>query len=262
MTNRPNRNTSKLSVTTTKEIFQHGPNEIAFNLVRSKRRKTSELIIENENEITLRVPYDKPIEEIMGIIQKKIQWILKKQDEHTRTRAEIKEHSYLPSSTLPYLGQNYILEFNVVRDKKGIDVVDFQDKKFLFTIYDPNNGNKIKTKDKVKTLYEDWLKKQAEIIFKNKVETFSKIVKVNPKKIVLKKLKNRWGSITKKGTINLNINLIKTPEDVIDYIIIHELCHFKIKGHSFKFWIFLKQFVPDYKEKINWLSLHGSNILV
>ena len=98
------------SIVTTKEIFEHGNNNILYNLVRSKRQKTSELIIENENEITLRVPFDKPLEEIKEIIQKKIQWILKKQDEYRKTTPEIKELSYLPSSTLPYLGNNYTIE--------------------------------------------------------------------------------------------------------------------------------------------------------
>src|SRR5215208_6691050 len=98
------------STVTTKEIFEHGNDTISFNLIRSKRQKTSELIIENENEITLRVPLDKPLEEIKEIIQKKIQWILKKQDEYRKSKPEINEHSYLPSSTLPYFGNNYIIE--------------------------------------------------------------------------------------------------------------------------------------------------------
>lgn len=77
---------SSKSIVITREIFEHGPDKkIPINLVRSKRRKTSELIIENENEITVRVPFDKPMEEIKGIIQKKVQWIFKKQDEYKRT---------------------------------------------------------------------------------------------------------------------------------------------------------------------------------
>jgi predicted metal-dependent hydrolase len=60
--------------------------------------------------------------------------------------------------------------------------------------------------------------------------------------------------VTKNNTINLDVNLMKTPEDIIDYIIIHELCHFKIQGHSYLFWNYLKQFVPNYIQKIEWLK--------
>ena len=67
--------------------------------------------------------------------------------------------------------------------------------------------------------------------------------------------------MTKNKTINLNVNLMKAPEDIIDYIIIHELCHFKIEGHSYLFWDYLTQFVPEYKQKIEWLRINTNNIL-
>ena len=70
------------------------------------------------------------------------------------------------------------------------------------------------------------------------------------------------GSIGKKGdTINLNINLVKAPEDVVNYIVLHELCHLKIKGHSYHFWDLLHKFMPDYSEKIDWLDKNGSNLV-
>jgi predicted metal-dependent hydrolase len=98
-------------------------------------------------------------------------------------------------------------------------------------------------------------------VFKDKVIEFSKILKVNPKKIIVKNLKNRWGSATKEGTINLNYNLIKSPDEVIDYIIIHELCHFLIKDHSHRYWNLLKPYVKDYKRKIEWLEVNGKHLL-
>jgi predicted metal-dependent hydrolase len=81
-------------------------------------------------------------------------------------------------------------------------------------------------------------------------------------KILIKKLKNRWGSIGKKGdTINLNINLIKCPQDVIDYMILHELCHLKIKEHSHQFWNLLHKYMPNYQTKIDWLKVNGINLI-
>jgi predicted metal-dependent hydrolase len=74
-------------------------------------------------------------------------------------------------------------------------------------------------------------------------------------------LKDRWSSVTKNETINLNVNPIKAPEDIIDYIIIHELCHFKVKEHSHRFWDYLNQFVQDNKQKIEWLKRNSYNLL-
>jgi len=118
-----------------------------------------------------------------------------------------------------------------------------------------------RTAEKIKSLYEEWLNLQAKEIFYKKVFHLSALMKVSPKRIAVKKLKNRWGSITEKETINLNVNLIKTPEDVIDYIITHELCHFRIKGHSHHFWNYLNQFAPNYHKKIDWLK-RNSDMLV
>lgn len=94
------------------------------------------------------------------------------------------------------------------------------------------------------------------------INEFSKIIEVIPKDCQIKKLKNRWGSVTKKGTLNLNRNLVKAPQDIIDYVIKHELCHFKIEGHSHNFWKFLKLFEPDYEKKIKWLEVNWKNILI
>lgn len=75
-------------------------------------------------------------------------------------------------------------------------------------------------------------------------------------------MKNGWGSVTKKGTIILNKDLAKTPQDKVDYVIKHELCHFKIECHSYSFWRFLKLLEPDYEKKIKWLNINGKNILI
>ena len=87
------------------------------------------------------------------------------------------------------------------------------------------------------------------------------MIEVNPKDWQIKKLKNRWGSVTKSKKIVLNVNLIKAPEKIIDYIIIHELCHLKIEGHSHNFWNLLHKFVPNYEDEIKWFELNSKNIL-
>jgi predicted metal-dependent hydrolase len=67
--------------------------------------------------------------------------------------------------------------------------------------------------------------------------------------------------MTKEGAINLNIHLVKTPEDVIDYIILHELSHLKIKEHSHHYWDYVRRYMPNYQEKIEWLKINGNNLI-
>jgi len=113
----------------------------------------------------------------------------------------------------------------------------------------------------LKKLYESWLIEKAHDVFEDKVEKHSKRIGVRVKQIAVKNLRNRWGSLTKKGVVNLNINLMKAPEDVIDYIILHELCHLKIKEHSHHYWDLLHKFMPNYHDKVEWLKVNGSSLI-
>lgn len=72
-------------------------------------------------------------------------------------------------------------------------------------------------------------------------------------------LGNRWGSLTKRH--NLNLNSVKDPGDVIDYVVLHELCHLKINEHSDRYYAIVHKFMPNYREKIEWSKIYGSNLL-
>ncbi len=240
-----------------KQTFQYGNKTIEYFLIKSKRRKTCEIIVDKD-VITIRVPFDKPLIEIESILNDKIRWISQKQKEIQNEKSEIFKPLFDDNSTLPYLGKNYPFEIKY-DENKGIERIEFDSDKFIF--YLNLDIKEKKPKEKLKSIYRDWLVLQANQIFKGKVSQHTKIVDASPKRIVIKNLKNRWGSVTKNKTINLNVNLMKAPEDIIDYIIIHELCHFKVKGHSYMFWNYLKQFVPDYTQKVKWLNTHSKNLL-
>ena len=181
------------------------------------------------------------------MINEKISWILRKQKDllENEKKIEVLKPGYAEESTLPYLGKNHNIDIKILDSQKEKSAEEqknsivYKNGRFLFTILSDTKNNQ-NYNDEIKTLHDDWLYHKAEIIFKEKIDILSKIVGVKPNKIVIKNLKNRWGSITKNNNINLNINLVKAPTDVIDYIILHELCHFKIKGHSFRFWNLLK----------------------
>lgn len=69
------------------------------------------------------------------------------------------------------------------------------------------------------------------------------------------------GGATKDRTLNLNFNILKAPREVIDCIIIHELCHFVIKEHTHHYWNLVKTYCSNYKRKIEWLEVNGKRLL-
>lgn len=115
--------------------------------------------------------------------------------------------------------------------------------------------------NQIKFLYGNWLEQKAKIVLTKKTNQFANELKIEIQKIMIKNLRNRWGSVTEKGVLNLNLNLLKAPQKIIDYIIIHELCHFRIKKHSYQFWDMLRKIMPNYNEYVIWLGRNASSLV-
>jgi predicted metal-dependent hydrolase len=93
------------------------------------------------------------------------------------------------------------------------------------------------------------LKNQALALAKIKVEKFNAAYGFQYNKISIRNQKTRWGSCSKKGNLNYNYKIIHLPEDLADYIIVHELCHLKEFNHSKNFWDLVSIAVPDCRER-------------
>lgn len=80
-------------------------------------------------------------------------------------------------------------------------------------------------------------------------------------KITIKNLVSRWGSCSTNGNLNFNCLLMLTPDYVIDYIVVHELCHLREMNHSEKFWAEVEKIMPDYQRAELWLKQNGGNLI-
>lgn len=104
-------------------------------------------------------------------------------------------------------------------------------------------------------------KKYTKQFLLKQVNSYAIKVGIHPSKVNIKKMRTRWGSASKDNVINLNEHLLKAPKGAIDYVILHELCHLKIRNHSYRFWNLLKRFMPDYHEKEKWLQQYSNRIV-
>ena len=107
----------------------------------------------------------------------------------------------------------------------------------------------------------DSLKAGAKPIIEEKVRLFADKIGVKYGKITIRNQKTRYGSCTAKGNLNFNCLIMLMPEEIIDYVIVHELCHIKEMNHSRRFWKEVEDILPDYKERRKWLKQNG-NILI
>lgn len=94
-----------------------------------------------------------------------------------------------------------------------------------------------------------------------RVAKFSPVVGVTYGRIAIRTQKTRWGSCSGKGNLNFNCLLMLCPEDVRDYVVVHELCHLKEMNHSARFWAEVKKVLPDYAAKKKWLMVNGGALI-
>ena len=102
---------------------------------------------------------------------------------------------------------------------------------------------------------------QAKKIIPGKVSYFAGIIGVDFGRIAIRAQKTRWGSCSAKGNLNFNCLLLRAPEEILDYVIVHELCHRKEMNHSKAFWAEVAKVCPDYKKHRKWLKDHGDELM-
>ena len=94
-----------------------------------------------------------------------------------------------------------------------------------------------------------------------KVKYFAGVMNVSYGRITIRNQKTRWGSCSAKKNLNFNCLLMLAPDEVVDYVVVHELCHLIEMNHSKKFWAQVEPVMPDYKKQKQWLKDHGNEII-
>ena len=98
-------------------------------------------------------------------------------------------------------------------------------------------------------------------VIPGRVAHFAPLVGVTYGRITVRNQRTRWGSCSSKGNLNFNCLLMLAPPGILDYVVVHELCHRKEMNHSPKFWAEVAKVMPDYKERQKWLRTEGSSIM-
>ena len=105
------------------------------------------------------------------------------------------------------------------------------------------------------------LREQARKLVIERVRYYAPIIGVTYGQIAIRTQHTRWGSCSSKGNLNFNCLLALVPPEVLDYVVVHELCHRKELNHSARFWNEVERILPDYKTRRSWLKERGSGLI-
>ena len=108
---------------------------------------------------------------------------------------------------------------------------------------------------------DDRFRRAAKEYFPKRVEYYHALTGGHYTKITIRDQKTRWGSCSARGNLNFNCLLMLAPPEVLDYVIVHELCHRKEMNHSPRFWSEVAKVIPDYKNHEKWLKTEGGRLM-
>ncbi len=208
-----------------------------YQLIRSKR-KTLSLQINSNAELIVRAPNRLSVKKIEQFIDEKSNWIEKKSTSVDAKKPQ--KHSYIEAEKFLYLGIEYPLNVNISHTKG----LSFDGKMFSLNV-----GGKQE--------FLAWYKTAFKNVALPRLDYYADLYQLNYQQVRLKTQKTLWGSCSGANNINLNYLLIMAPMSVIDYVIVHELAHTKIKNHSKDFWQLVESILPKYKASKSWLKNNG-----
>jgi predicted metal-dependent hydrolase len=228
--------------------FKFGTKDIEFE-VQYSNRKTLAIEVEPSGEVNVVAPIGVSEEDIIKRVKSKATWIVQKQYEVRNINVNKINREAVSGESYLYLGRNYTLQLVLDDQSKEIKVKLFRGK-FIVTTY-------TKDEDKIKASLEEWYREKAFQKVTERIKYYSHCFNKQPKSIKVKEQKKRWASCTSKDELLFNWRCAMAPAYIIDYIVVHEMCHMYHKDHSKEFWNMVSGIMPDYESRRLWLRDNG-----
>lgn len=229
----------------TVHTYHHNEASIDYRLVY-KKRKTLGIYIDVYGNIELRVPPTTKEGAVHRLLEEKWAWILRHQQEQREKTKGFKEKIYRDGEEMLYLGQHYPLKVIVDATRKNFSVALIDE---ALVIQGPGADE-----DQMKQVMTSFYKKQCKQIIDQRIRYWQSNFKVKPRKISIRSNKKHWGTCNSNRELTFNWRLAMAPLSVVDYVVVHELCHMVHMNHDRSFWRLVGKLMPDYKEKMAWLE--------
>lgn len=241
-----------LRISQTQAFLQASQGEICFILTRSSRKKRSMTIsIDERGIVKVSSPFSMPEEQIFSFVRSKSAWIMKQRQRFLAKQDHFKNKKFEQGGEFLFLGQKYKLD--IFSEERKTTGVHFNGHRWGIEL--SSNELEERKAENIKEAMIGWYRAQAQEILGGRVFHYARLMGVEPKKITVRTQKRLWGSCDySKQSINLNWQIILSPLKVIDYVVVHELCHLFVPNHSQRFWKKVERFYPEFKESRKWLK--------
>jgi predicted metal-dependent hydrolase len=225
---------------------------LRVEVVRSIRRTAALHIV--GSDLQVRIPEHLGDERVAAILKQKRPWIRGKVAELKRVPPH-RNKELVSGESFPYLGRNYRLKV-----QEGHQVGVRLSGGYLRATIRPTEKGEHRTL-RIQQYLQNWYRSRALERLQEKTNRYAQQIGVSPAGVSVRNFRSRWGSCDKRGQVVFNWNIIKAPHSIVDYVVIHELCHLIHPNHSKDFWQVVSRHDNAYLEHRLWLKEKGEGLL-
>ena len=218
----------------------YGRDTIRYEVRRLASRQTLAIEVHPDGRVLVRAPLDCPEAVIAERVRKRAGWICRQLAEFERYRPRTPARQYVNGESHLYLGRQYRLKL-MPGDRSDVKLTRGQLLVSLPGGPDP---------DRVKALLHRWYLERARAVFSDVLCASLRHFKGDEHpRLIVRAMRSRWGSLSRAGTMTLNVNLVRTPRACIEYVVTHELCHIRHRDHDARFYALLCSAMPDWQQR-------------
>jgi predicted metal-dependent hydrolase len=221
-------------------ILTYGRDTIRYEVRFLASRQTLAIEVHPDSRVLVRAPVGCPEALIAERVQKRAAWISRQLTEFERYRPRTPARQYVNGESHLYLGRRYRLKL-LLGEMPSVTLARGRLLVCLPGEPDP---------ERVKALLHRWYLDRAQAVFGEVLEARLLHFKgVEHPRLIVRAMQSRWGSLSRAGTMTLNVNLVRAPRPCIEYVVTHELCHIKHRDHDARFFRLLGQVMPDWEQR-------------
>lgn len=234
------------------EVSVRRVKDIEYRLLPGTSRQTTDIVIERDGCVTVRPPARMTPEQIDQTVLSRRHWIYRSLAEWRDLNVTRVVREWVNGESFLYLGSAYRLLLVAEQDEP----LKLKDGRLCLLREVVERGGKSAAQEVFKAFYVA----RGRVRLAQRVSEFAPRVGVQPGPLQVKDLGFRWASSLPGGGLHFHWKCLMAPAKIIDYIVVHELCHMRHRDHSDRFWNEVDKVMPDYLERKEWLRRRGAGM--
>ncbi|RSK25858.1 M48 family peptidase [Bacillus sp. HMF5848] len=234
-------------------IHTHLNETIRFE-IKYKNRKSIGISIDGYGNVEVQAPKGISEDIVIRAVEEKWSWIQEKLQELNERAKGFKQKVYDEGETFLYLGETYPIRFTHDGSLER-DIVEFRGDALHINVKQLDD-------DAIKQALKRFYYQQCKALVEKSVASYQSHFKMKPRSIRITDSKTTWGTCDSNRQLTFNWRLAMAPPEVLDYVVVHEMCHMMHMNHDRSFWRLVGKIMPDYKEQEQWLTLSNWKMTV